>query len=99
MKTLSLEDIERETAAVELLTRRMVAAQLVSETTDPDAYNREAIRIMGEWLRMDRSDQLVQFLVVLKANTLNYLAAHPEAREAVEQAAMDAVHAERAERR
>lgn len=99
MKTLSLEDIERETAAVELLTRRMVAAQLVSETTDPDAYNREAIRIIGEWLRMDRSDQLVQFLVVLKANTLNYLAAHPEAREAVEQAAMDAVHAERAERR
>ncbi len=99
MKTLSLEDIERETAAVEQLTRRMVAAQLISETTDPEAYNREAIVVMGEWLRMSRGEQLVQFLVVIKANTLNYLAAHPEAREAVEQAAMDAVHAERAERR
>lgn len=99
MKTLSLDDLEREAAAVEQLTRRMVAAQLISETTDPEAYNREAIVFMGEWLRMSRSEQLVQFLVVIKANTLNYLAAHPEAREAVEQAAMDAVHAERADRR
>jgi hypothetical protein len=94
--TQHLAEVESRT---EKILQRAVAAQLMEETLEPGRYDTEAINILGDYLRMSPGEQAIAFLVIVKANSLNYLAAHPEQREAMAEHADRIVHERRASRR
>lgn len=94
--TQHLAEVESRT---EKILQRAVAAQLMEETLEPGRYDTEAINILGDYLLMSPGEQAIAFLVIVKANSLNYLAAHPEQREAMAEHADRIVHEHRASRR
>ncbi len=87
------------TSKVERVMQRAVAAQLMDETLEPGKYDAEALTITAEYLQLTRGEQVIAFLVAVKANSLNYLAAHPKQREAMQGRAEHLMHEERAARR
>ena len=87
------------TSRTERMLQRAVAAQLMHETIEPGKYDAEALAITAEFMQLTRGEQVIAYLVAVKANALNYLAAHPEAREAMQARADHLVHESRASRR
>ncbi len=84
---------------VENIMQRAVAAQLMDETLEPGRYDTEALTMLSDYLSMTPGEQTIAFLVAVKANTLNYLLAHPGQREAMAKHAENVVHARHATRR
>jgi hypothetical protein len=91
--------IAQVTSKVEGMMQRAVAAQLMHETLEPGKYDAESLTITSEFMQLTRGEQVIAFLVAVKANALNYLAAHPEQREAMQARAEFLTHESRASRR
>jgi len=91
--------VAQVTSKVEGMMQRAVAAQLMHETIEPGRYDEESLALVAEFMALTRGEQVIAFLVAVKANALNYLAAHPDQREAMHARAERLTHESRASRR